>query len=137
MRKGPSHPTKTRVWGDSTEQNVENAENAENADAKTRKIRKMRMTGFNVTGFGWPPQGVFPWKELRGDRTIVMNAVSKNGSALQYATKKLRGDHEIVMTAVSLNGLALRFATEELRSDEKMMRAALEDDSEKGTLRIF
>ena len=32
--------------------NAENAENAENADTK---MRKMRMTGFNMTGFRWPP----------------------------------------------------------------------------------
>ena len=36
----------------------QNAENVENADTKTWKIRKVRLTGFNVTGFRWPPENV-------------------------------------------------------------------------------
>ena len=40
--------------------NAENAENAENADTKTQQMRKMQLTGFNVTGFRWPPFLVSP-----------------------------------------------------------------------------
>ena len=40
-------------------------------------------------------------EELKGDREIVMAAVSQNGSALERAAEELKGDREIVMTAVS------------------------------------
>ena len=46
-----------------------------------------------------------PQKRPRGDREIVMTALSQHGWALQYATEALRGDREIVMAAVSQNGL--------------------------------
>ena len=44
-----------------------------------------------------------------------MNAVSKDGLALRYASLELRGDHEIVMMAVSQNGRALQHASLDLR----------------------
>ena len=53
MRKVPLTPEKQ---GSEEIPKSKNAENAENADTKTRKMRKMRMTGFNVTGFRWPPR---------------------------------------------------------------------------------
>ena len=34
--------------------------------------------------------------ELRGDRNVVMKAVSQYGYALEYATDELRGDREVV-----------------------------------------
>ena len=55
MRKVPLTPEKQGSEEIPKSKNAENAENAENADTKTRKMRKMRMTGFNVTGFRWPP----------------------------------------------------------------------------------
>ena len=66
-------------------------------------------------------------EELRGDREIVMTAVSRNWWALEYATEELRGDRDIVMTALSQHWQALRFATEELRGDCEIIEAALRD----------
>ena len=65
-------------------------------------------------------------KQLKGDREIVMTAVSTSGFALRFATEELKGDREIVMTAVSRHGSALEFATKGLREDEEMLQRALE-----------
>ena len=65
-------------------------------------------------------------EELKGDREIVLAAVSKDGDALQYATEELKGDREIVLAAVSQDGRALNCATDGLKADEEMMRHALE-----------
>ena len=51
--------------------------------------------------------------ELRGDRDIVLAAVSQTGSALEWASEKLRRDREIVRTAVSNHGSALQWASQE------------------------
>ena len=73
-------------------------------------------------------------KELKGDREIVLAAVSENGCALQYATEELKGDREIVLAAVSENGSdwfyghALRYATEELKGDREIVLAAVSQD---------
>ena len=40
-------------------------------------------------------------EELKGDREIVMAAVSQYGWALEFATEELKGDREFVMAAVS------------------------------------
>ena len=63
---------------------------------------------------------------LKGDREIVMAAVSQNGLALQLAAEWLKGEREIVMAAVSGHGVALRFATKELKDDEEILQHALE-----------
>ena len=58
------------------------------------------------------PSILLPLKEQKGDRDIVLAAVSNVGSALQHATEELKGDREIVLAAVSKNGHALQYATE-------------------------
>ena len=67
----------------------------------------------------------FATEELKGDREIVLAAVSKHGSALQYATEELKGDREIVLAAVSRKGWALQYATEELKGDREIVLAAV------------
>ena len=64
-------------------------------------------------------------EELRGDREIVMTAVSQQGGVLQFATEELKGDRQIVMTAVSQDGWALQFAREELRGDREIVMATV------------
>ena len=39
--------------------------------------------------------------DLKGDREIVLTAVSKEGRALEWASDDLKGDREIVLIAVS------------------------------------
>ena len=56
-------------------------------------------------------------EELKGDREIVMTALSQDGHALTDPRVELKGDREMMMLAVSENGLALRCAIEGLRGD--------------------
>ena len=59
-----------------------------------------------------------------GDPEIVMQAVSLNGNALQFAAQELKGDRKVVMAAVS-NGCALQHATEQFKGDRKIVRASV------------
>jgi len=68
--------------------------------------------------------------ELRGDFSIVMEAVKQNGLALQHARDALRRNHKIVRAALKQNGLALVHVAGDLRSDCDFMLAALEQDVE-------
>ena len=42
--------------------------------------------------------------ELKNDRTLVLQAVRRNGRSLQKASAALKGDREIVMEAVKEDG---------------------------------
>ena len=64
-------------------------------------------------------------EKLRGDREIVMQAVSNFAISLEDAAEELKGDREIVMKAVSQDGFALRYATEKLRGEAGMIETAL------------
>ena len=63
-------------------------------------------------------------EELKADRDFMMEAVSKNGFALEFASEELRSDCDLVMTAMGWSDYSLKYASEELRADgEFMMRA--------------
>ena len=64
---------------------------------------------------------------MKGDRQIVMSAVSQNGFALEHATEEMKGDREGVMTAVSKNGYALQYATEEMKGDREIVMTAVSE----------
>ena len=72
-----------------------------------------------------------PWQfateEMKGDRQIVIKAVSQNGFALKHATEEMKGDREVVMTAVSKNGYALAHATEEMKGDREIVMPAVSE----------
>ena len=75
---------------------------------------------------GWALQ--FATDELKGDRKIVMAAVSKHGRGTSNsAAEDMKGDCEIVMTAVSQAGLALPFATEEMKGDSRIVMQAVSE----------
>jgi hypothetical protein len=59
------------------------------------------------------------------NKEFVLEAVRKNGSALEYASKELRGDKEVVLEAVKQDGLALNYAREELRNDKEVFEKAM------------
>ena len=94
----------------------------EHATEELKGDREIVMAA--VSKYGFTLQ--FAAEELKGDREIVTKAVSKCGCALQFATEELRGDREIVMQAVSVDGDALEYATKSLREDEEMLQHALE-----------
>ena len=64
-------------------------------------------------------------ENLKGDREIVWNAVSKDVRALQWASEDLKGDREIVLNAVSQHGLALQWASEDLKGDREIVLNAV------------
>ena len=47
----------------------------------------------------------------------MLEAVKKDGYALEFASKELQADREIVLEAVKANGLALEYASEKLQAD--------------------
>ena len=54
----------------------------------------------------------------------VLEAVKRNGWALQYASDKLKADRKIVLEAVKQNGEVLQFASKELKADRKVVLEA-------------
>ena len=49
------------------------------------------------------------------DREAVLEAVGKDGCALEYAPDELKADKEVVLAAVGQNGDAVEHTTDELR----------------------
>ncbi|KAG2373787.1 hypothetical protein C9374_011876 [Naegleria lovaniensis] len=62
---------------------------------------------------------------LRDDATIVLAAVSNNGLALKFASDRLRNDFDIVKTAILKNGFALEYASEELQNNRQLVHLDL------------
>ena len=61
----------------------------------------------------------------RDNASLVMEAVSKDGLALQYASENMRRDNFVVMEALKSNPEALEFADDELKDSlEVIMPAA-------------
>ena len=56
---------------------------------------------------------------LREDREVVLEAVKRNGNALQFASEELRGNHEVVLEAVRQDGSTLQHAQSEGEADSR------------------
>eukprot|EP00913_Durusdinium_trenchii_P011937 g11212.t1 len=56
-------------------------------------------------------------EELRGDKELVLAAVSANGWCLEFASFLLRGDRDVAMAAVQSDAAALEFVSESLKRD--------------------
>eukprot|EP00927_Polykrikos_kofoidii_P053762 TRINITY_DN48324_c0_g1_i1.p1 TRINITY_DN48324_c0_g1~~TRINITY_DN48324_c0_g1_i1.p1 ORF type:complete len:988 (+),score=147.72 TRINITY_DN48324_c0_g1_i1:232-3195(+) len=63
--------------------------------------------------------------DLRGDRTICLEAVKQNGLSLGEALHAMRNDPEIVLTAIQQNADSFLVASPELRKDRSLVLAAL------------
>eukprot|EP00930_Biecheleria_cincta_P079469 TRINITY_DN6731_c0_g1_i2.p1 TRINITY_DN6731_c0_g1~~TRINITY_DN6731_c0_g1_i2.p1 ORF type:complete len:446 (+),score=89.60 TRINITY_DN6731_c0_g1_i2:93-1340(+) len=64
----------------------------------------------------------------RADRILVLAAVrASQGRALEHASQQLRGDKHVVLEAVSRNGLSLRHATPAMRFDRAVVLAAIRE----------
>jgi hypothetical protein len=67
----------------------------------------------------------------RGDREIVLAAVSKHGHNIKYASDELKNDREIVMLAIandhSTKGLALQNCSIDSRGDSEIVLAAVDE----------
>jgi len=64
-------------------------------------------------------------KECLESKEFMLQAVTKNGSALQYASDKLKDDREVVLAAVTNDGSALEYASDELNGDPEIVLTAL------------
>jgi hypothetical protein len=62
---------------------------------------------------------------LKADRVVVLSAVSKNGSSLEYADDTLKVDREVVLAAVSNDGCALEYADDTLKADREVVLTAV------------
>lgn len=60
----------------------------------------------------------------RGDRALVMIKVGKCGG-LQHASDSLRGDREVVLMAISQDGSALQWASDAMRDDREIVLEAM------------
>ena len=65
--------------------------------------------------------------EMRDDKDVVLEAVSKNRYALFYASERLRDDKEVVLEAVRYNENALDYASERLKDDKDVVLGAVKD----------
>ena len=75
---------------------------------------------------GYALQGVS--RELCDDLEVVLTAVSKNGWALRFASTELRADREVVLASVAKDGWALKYASAKLRADREVVLAAVAQD---------
>ena len=67
-------------------------------------------------------------KDLFSDKELVLAAVQKSGSALQYASKALKADKEVVLAAVQQNGRAIEYACLTLQEDEEVLNARRKEE---------
>ena len=61
----------------------------------------------------------FASDKLKDDKKIVLKAIKKDWLALKFASNKLKDDKEVVLTAVKQYGLALIFASRRLQVEFK------------------
>lgn len=66
-------------------------------------------------------------EELSRDRSLVLEAVRRNGHALAFAAPELKRDRGLVIEAVKSSGLALQFAADELRADRECVLEAIRE----------
>ena len=57
--------------------------------------------------------------ELQGDKEVVLAAVERNGTALQYASLELQDDVEIVKVAIDNWPMSVYFASERVKKQLK------------------
>jgi hypothetical protein len=63
-----------------------------------------------------------PFTEAQSDDyDFVLNAVSENGSLLEFASDRLKADKTIVMAAIRITGANLQYADEKLKTDKKFV----------------
>ncbi len=67
-------------------------------------------------------------KEFYKDKSIVLEAVKQNGSALQYADESLKKDKSFVIEAEKQSRGALYYADESLQKDPDIIKVATYDE---------
>ena len=67
------------------------------------------------------PIEVTNMKQNYDNREYVLNAVSKQGSLLDFAAEQFHDDKEIVLAAIHNNPEALEFASDRLKGDREVV----------------
>ena len=62
-------------------------------------------------------------------KEIMLDAVTMDGFALEYASEYLKDDIELVMAAVLVDGCALQFASERLKDNEDIVVQAISENA--------
>ena len=92
-----------------------------NASLELRGDREIVMKAVSQTEDAFE----YASQQLKGDRKFVIEMVLEQPMALQHATEELRGDQEVVMKAVAKDGMALEYASVELRGDREVVMKAI------------
>lgn len=62
-----------------------------------------------------------PPDQFRDNRIFMLQAVSRRGLSLKYASERLKDDEDVVMAAVQQNRWAIKFASKRLRVSKKSL----------------
>ena len=65
-------------------------------------------------------------KKNNNNREYVIEAVSKNGKLLEFATERLQDDEDIVKSALQNTGEALEFASQRLKDNKEIALLAIQ-----------
>lgn len=66
-------------------------------------------------------------ERLRDDEDVMTEAITKFGTALQFASERLRCDKKLALLAVKNNGIALQHVHESIRYDRDVVLCALKN----------
>ena len=69
------------------------------------------------------------YNDFQNDKDVVLEAVKKDGLALQYASENLQNDKKIVLAAVKRDGLAVQYASNVLKDNKEVGLAASLENS--------
>jgi len=89
------------------------------SDLQTQWLAKIRSADSKDSNMYGQAVLEFAPEEIRADRLIVLEAVSRCGLDFQYASSDLRADHEIAMAATITDPKSLRFAMPQLLEDRE------------------
>jgi hypothetical protein len=67
---------------------------------------------------------------LRNDYQVVMTAVERDPTAIQYASRLMKDDKDIIRMAIRADGLLLRYASTRLRNCRDIVHEAVRENSE-------
>ncbi|CAE7372198.1 Trpt1 [Symbiodinium sp. CCMP2592] len=91
-----------------------------------RPVDQERILEAVGSGGTWRSALASASEAVRGDKEIILKAVSADGSLLRFADGQLQADREVVLAAVRQNRMALRFAAKGLLTDRRFVEAAVQ-----------
>ena len=86
-----------------------------------RGNREVILTAVSQNGMNMQ----FAHETMKRDREVILAAVTQNGMAVYFAHKTMKSDREVILAAVTQNGMAVQFAHETMKSDREVILAAV------------